>query len=137
MKSIRYKKLSTPKLGKCGNDENGFAKLQWDKVDGADKYVIYRSTDRNGLYLAINEVRTTSFTDFSATASGKYFYKVVAFSTNEKATSAFSQPVEVNVSAAYAHDNEIENVKAIERQKEMKTYGSTVFRRTGLENMPI
>lgn len=130
-------KLSTPKLGKCGNDENGFAKLQWDKVDGADKYVIYRSTDRNGLYLAINEVRTTSFTDFSATASGKYFYKVVAFSTNEKATSAFSQPVEVNVSAAYAHDNEIENVKVIERQKEMKTYGSTVFRRTGLENMPI
>lgn len=110
-------RLPAPQLGKAQNDENGFAKISWDKVDGAEKYAVYRSRTKDGVYVAISDVRGTEFTDFSADRAGEYFYKVVAVSSNEKATSSFSQIAEAAVGFAYADEEKIETVKVIERQR--------------------
>lgn len=83
-------KLPAPVISKAENDKNGFGNLTWDKVDGTEKYVVYRSRAVDGVYVAISDVRGTSFTDFSANQPGEYFYKVVAYAANEKATSSFS-----------------------------------------------
>ena len=131
-------KLPAPQISKAQNDENGFAKLSWKKVDGAEKYVVYRSRSEDGVYIAISDVRGTEFTDFSADHSGEYFYKVVAFAANEKATSSFSGIASVNVSSAYADNDQIETVKVIERQREKFFDEKNPFiTRTGFINIAI
>lgn len=131
-------KLPAPQISKAQNDENGFANLSWKKVDGAEKYVVYRSRSEDGVYIAISDVRGTEFTDFSADHSGEYFYKVVAFAANEKATSSFSGIASVNVSSAYADNDQIETVKVIERQREKFFDEKNPFiTRTGFINIAI
>lgn len=120
-------KLPAPVVSKTGNDENGFGKISWSKVDGTEKYVVYRSRSVDGVYVAISDVRGTSFTDFSATESGEYFYKVVAYADNERATSSFSEPTSITVSRVSAEEKEIETVKTLERQRERQFDEENVF----------
>lgn len=126
-------RLPAPKAT-AGNDENGFAKLNWERLDGAEKYTVYRSSSIDGVYMAISDVRGTSFTDFSAAASGEYYYKVVAFSRNERGTSGFSEIVTATVTAAYAEETKIEATKTIERQRSLSTGASVFVSRTGAIN---
>lgn len=126
-------RLPAPKVT-AGNDENGFAKLNWERLDGAEKYTVYRSSSIDGVYMAISDVRGTSFTDFSAAASGEYYYKVVAFSRNERGTSGFSEIVTATVTAAYAEETKIEATKTIERQRSLSTEASVFVSRTGAIN---
>ncbi len=116
----------------AANDENGYIKLNWGRTDGAEKYTVYRSDSVDGVYVAISDVRGTSFTDFSTEESGDYFYKVVAFSRNERGTSAFSEIATAQVNGAYAEETVIEATKTIERQRKVSLDSSTVFvSRTG------
>lgn len=126
-------RLPAPKVT-AGNDENGFAKLNWERLDGAEKYTVYRSSSIDGVYMAISDVRGTCFTDFSAAASGEYYYKVVAFSRNERGTSGFSEIVTATVTAAYAEETKIEATKTIERQRSLSTEASVFVSRTGAIN---
>lgn len=119
-------RLPSPSV-KAEKDENGFAKLKWAKIDGAEKYTIYRSQSLNGVYVAVSDVRGTSFTDFSTDKAGDYFYKVVAFSRKEKGTSAFSEIASITVNGAYAESSQIEATKTIERQRERSVDGSAIF----------
>lgn len=129
-------KLPAPVVSKVENDKNGFGNLTWSKVDGAEKYVVYRSRAVDGVYVAISDVRGTSFTDFSANRSGEYFYKIVAYAANEKATSSFSEVATVAITGAYADDNEIETVRTLERQREKQFDEENVFTsKTGLLNI--
>ncbi len=129
-------KLPAPVISKAENDKNGFGNLTWDKVDGTEKYVVYRSRAVDGVYVAISDVRGTSFTDFSANQPGEYFYKVVAYAANEKATSSFSEVASVTVTSVYADDNEVETVKTLERQREKQFDEENVFTsKTGLLNI--
>ena len=129
-------KLPAPTVSKAKNNKNGFANLTWSKIDGAEKYVVYRSRSADGVYVAISDVRGTSFTDFSAKQSGEYFYKVIAFANNEKATSSFSEVASVTVTGAYADENEIETVRTLERQREKQFDEKNVFTsKTGLLNI--
>jgi len=129
-------KLPAPVISKAENDKNGFGNLTWDKVDGTEKYVVYRSRAVDGVYVAISDVRGTSFTDFSANQPGEYFYKVVAYATNEKATSSFSEVASVTVTSVYADENEVETVKTLERQREKQFDEENVFTsKTGLLNI--
>jgi hypothetical protein len=121
-------KLPAPTISSAQNDENGFAKIGWNKVSGAEKYVVYRSRTIDGVYVAISTVRGTSFTDFSADEAGEYYYKVVAVAANERATSSFSEIAELTVADAYADDKDIETVKILERQSEKIFDESNVFK---------
>ena len=125
-------KLPAPEV-KNITDENGFGRLSWNKIAGAEKYTVYRSNSRDGVFVAVGNVRGTSFTDFSAGQNGEYFYKVVACAKNERATSSFSEIVYSRVIGAYADSEVIENTRIIERQNEMPFNENEVFtRRTGL-----
>lgn len=53
--------------------------LSWSKVEGAQKYVVYRSTSKNGTYTKLTTTKKTSFTDTKAKKGKKYYYKVAAY----------------------------------------------------------
>lgn len=55
--------------------------LSWNKVTGADGYVIYRATSKNGTYNKVTSVKssTTKYTNTGLTAGKMYYYKVRAY----------------------------------------------------------
>lgn len=73
---------------------SGKIKLSWSKVTGATGYKVYRATSENGKYSLLKTVTETTYTDKSATASKKYYYKVRAItSKSSAASSAYSDKV--------------------------------------------
>ena len=74
---------------------NGKPKLSWNKVTGADKYYIYRSTDGK-TFKQYTTTTKTSFTNTGAKKNTKYYYKVKAVcSANSNANSAYSTVVSI------------------------------------------
>lgn len=69
---------------------SGKIKVSWDAVDGAIGYKVLRSSTENGEYKLLKETTNTNYTDTSATAGKKYFYKVRALAQKEAANSALS-----------------------------------------------
>ena len=55
----------------------GKPKISWNKIDGAKKYKIYRSTDGEN-YKYLTYTTKTSYTNTKATIGTKYYYKVTA-----------------------------------------------------------
>lgn len=54
-------------------------KLSWNKVDGADRYEVYRATSKNGTYSKITTTAGRSVTNTKNVKTGKtYYYKVRA-----------------------------------------------------------
>ena len=66
----------------------GKPKISWNKVDGATKYYIYRSTDGK-TYKYLTYTTKTSYTNSKATIGTKYYYKVTAVNASG-AESAYS-----------------------------------------------
>ncbi len=58
---------------------NGKPKLSWNKVDGATKYWVYRSTDGKN-FKVYDTTTKTSYTNTGAASGTKYYYKVQAVS---------------------------------------------------------
>ena len=54
-------------------------KLTWGKVNGAQKYEIYRATSKNGTYKKIYTTKSTSYTDKNLATKKTYYYKVRAY----------------------------------------------------------
>jgi fibronectin type 3 domain-containing protein len=53
--------------------------LNWDSVDGADSYNVYRSTEPTGTFDFIQSTGENSYIDSNALLSGtNYFYRVTA-----------------------------------------------------------
>ena len=67
--------FSTLKVKKSGSKRT----LSWTKVAGAQKYIVYRSTSKNGTYTKLTTTTKTSYTDKKAKKGKKYFYKVAAY----------------------------------------------------------
>ena len=61
--------------------------LSWDAIDGASIYRVYRSTQVDGVYIALDPVSTTAFTDSSLNASTKYYYQIAACTLDNTADS--------------------------------------------------
>lgn len=80
---------------KIALNSDGHPKLTWDKVTGADRYWVYRSTDgKNFSYYYT--AKTTYFNNNSATAGATYYYKVMAVSARSSyANSAMSSVVSI------------------------------------------
>ena len=72
----------------------GKVKLTWNKVLGAEKYVVYRATSKSGTYKKMFTTTGTSYTNTSAKAGTTYYYKVKAICAgNTDGNSAYSNIV--------------------------------------------
>lgn len=75
---------------------SGNPKVSWSAVSGADKYYVYRATSANGTYSYMGYTTKTSYTNASAKAGTKYYYKVKAIkSSNSAGNSALSGYVSI------------------------------------------
>ena len=88
-------KLDAPANVKAGNvAKSGKIKITWDAVDGADEYVVYRATSKDGSYKKMFTTTGTSYTNTNAVAGKAYWYKVKAVSDDKAVNnSAFSKVV--------------------------------------------
>ena len=83
--------LARPDVTATNVAASGKIKLTWKKIEGAEKYEVYRSTSQNGTYTKLGSTTKLTYTNTSAVAGKKYFYKVKAIHSNSDANSAFSQ----------------------------------------------
>jgi len=71
--------------------KSGDPRIKWDAISGAEKYMVYRATSKDGEYTHVKTTKTsTSFTDTNVKAGKTYYYKVKAIHENEAANSAYS-----------------------------------------------
>ena len=71
--------------------KDGDPRIKWDAISGAQKYMVYRATSKDGEYTHVKTTKTsTSFTDTTAKAGKTYYYKVMAIHENSSANSAYS-----------------------------------------------
>jgi len=71
--------------------KSGDPRLTWEKIEGAEKYYVYRATSKTGKYEHIKTTKTaSSFTDTTAKSGKTYYYKVRAIHSNDAANSAYS-----------------------------------------------
>ncbi|WMJ85922.1 fibronectin type III domain-containing protein [Anaerocolumna sp. MB42-C2] len=72
------------------SDEDGIT-LEWDDVNDAESYYVYRATSKSGTYTKLEEVNDTEYYDYDVTKGKTYYYKVKAY--NGKKTSDYSSIV--------------------------------------------
>lgn len=118
--TITKDKLSTPVIVSA-NLNDSTLELTWEKVPGASKYLIYRSSLKNGPYLVIGTTSDLKFEDSPKYLS--HFYKVIAFDEDYN-SSEFSKPMEVIVqppvqtpqpsSIKFSSDEEISKYKTLD-----------------------
>ena len=86
--------LAAPVVTPGNNPNTGRITLTWDKVSGAEEYVVYRANYLNGTYTKMFTTSGTSYTNTSCVAGYTYFYKVKAvLSTTSDAGSSYSAVV--------------------------------------------
>ncbi len=75
---------------------NGHPKLTWAAVTGADKYIVYRATGKNGTYTKMTTTTGKNYINSNAKSGTTYYYKVVAVSNlSTGANSAYSSIVSI------------------------------------------
>lgn len=74
-------KLSVPQITKAESTDNNSARLEWQNVDGAEGYELFRSTEKNGTYNMLGSFTDNSYVDNSVRCGKKYYYKVIAYKT--------------------------------------------------------
>ena len=84
--SLKAKYVLTPTNIKFELTYDGI-KVAWKKVEGATKYLVYRSESKDGTYSKVGTVKapTVNFTDKKTTLGKTYYYKIKAY-TNSKAS---------------------------------------------------
>lgn len=68
-------------ITKIESQSSSKLKLTWKKVSGANGYVLYRSTSKNGTYKKIKTISsgsTTSYTNSNLSSGKTYYYKIKA-----------------------------------------------------------
>lgn len=68
-------------------------KVTWNKVAGAYKYEVYRSTSKYSGYKKVKTTSGTSFTDKTVKRDKKYYYKVKVIAKNSSYNSKYSNIV--------------------------------------------
>lgn len=86
-------KCAAPEVTGSSTAVNGYPKLTWNAVEGAVSYKVYRSTEQNGTYKLMFTTEKCEYTNTSAVAGTKYYYKVKAVPANAEGTSAYSNRV--------------------------------------------
>ena len=96
--------------------------LDWDEVDGADSYDIYRGTDENALAPREAGVDALTYTDATTTAGTVYYYTVHATDSDRDSGPS-------NVAAGFPHTPPVGSGKVYENTSGQGSYW--VFRMTG------
>ena len=86
----RKSDLAQPKIEAFARADNGKIKINWDKVEGAVKYQVYRSTAKAGDYTLVKTTPDRSYADNNVTLNKLYYYKVRAVYSDTDCNSAFS-----------------------------------------------
>ena len=76
--------LGVPALSADNVLSSGKIKLSWNKVDGAEKYEVYRATSKNGTYKKLATMTKTNYTNTSVEPGVTYYYKVRAIAGDAK-----------------------------------------------------
>ena len=79
--------VEAPVVTASNNAKTGKVKLNWNAVEGAVEYRIYRATKKDGEYKLMYTSSNTTYTNTKAAACKYYYYKVVAV-TSEGVTAA-------------------------------------------------
>ena len=127
--------VDAPEVTTSNKASSGKPVLKWDAVDGAKNYRIYRATSKDGTYSYLDSTTKTSFTDTTAKAGRKYYYKVKTMAADsDNANSKYSSVVAVTCDCARPdvwlthHSTTGKNIvkwKEIYGAKEYKVYVST------------
>jgi len=84
--------LPQPKVSVSTTLSGAKPKISWKKVSGATKYIVYRAASKEGNYTKRCTTTSTSYTNTSAKAGKKYYYKVKAvYGKSTAANSAYSE----------------------------------------------
>jgi len=75
-------KLDAPELSVSNVNYSSSVDLEWNSVDGATAYKIYRASSKNGSYSLLKTTSGTSWRDYSPILGRTYYYKVVAVNDN-------------------------------------------------------
>lgn len=89
--TIAQLKCNKPNLSKISNTSKG-VKISWGKVNGADKYRVYRKTSKTD-WKYIGSASKTNYTDKTAKSGTKYYYAIKA--RNEAGNSSLSKSLSV------------------------------------------
>jgi len=128
----KVEQLETPVAKASNVASTGKIKISWAKVEGAESYEVYRSTDNKNWKL-LKEVTGTSLTNTSAAAGTKYYYKVRAVAA-DGSTSEFSAVInrtcdlarpEVSVSNVASSGKIKLSWEKVDGAKSYKVYRST------------
>lgn len=84
--SVNFPKNATDLKASCAKKDN-LIKVTWDKVDGADRYYVYRNTKATRPSKPIKTVTGTSYSERKK--GGSYYYWVQAANTTDAAASDF------------------------------------------------
>ncbi|MCM1273187.1 MAG: hypothetical protein NC225_03085 [Clostridium sp.] len=93
-------KLKAPKITSIKNSAAKKATIKWNGVANAGKYVVYRSTTKNGKYKKVATTAKTTFTDSKLLKGKTYYYKIKSVGKNEvgiTVTSGFSGVKQVKI----------------------------------------
>lgn len=76
--AAKSEKLAAPKSLKVSKKTDSSVTLKWSKVEGADKYAVYRYDGGSKKYVKIKNVSKTSYTVTELDSDTKYSFKVAA-----------------------------------------------------------
>lgn len=108
-------KISATTVKNSANKTNeADIKLKWSAVNGATKYTIYRSSYKNGTYVAIGTTSNRSYTDSKVKTARRYYYRVSASNSHANCESAKSTvyavitaPTTPTIKKTYANNKKI------------------------------
>lgn len=93
-KKVKVTRHLARPIVKITKNSSGSNMLRWAKIEGAEKYEIFRSTSKKGPFEKFYTTSKISVIDSSAEPAFLYYYKVKAIDTdNEVANSVFSKTV--------------------------------------------
>ena len=77
--------LGQPEISYIRSESSKLLQIVWEKVDGAEGYLIYRKNTSTGAYEQVGKVTsgsTVSYSDSVSANNKNYYYKVRAYNTN-------------------------------------------------------
>ena len=80
--TVERGKPAAPNLTASNKRTTGKPYLKWGKVDGAEKYEVYRATSKDGKYTRLWTGSGTALTNGSAKTGTTYYYKVRAIAAD-------------------------------------------------------
>lgn len=79
----QIKKLKKTKITSIAATDEGTVELKWNKVSGANRYIIYRKKSGDNRYIRVTSVKNTKYVDKKGKANATYFYRIQPINRND------------------------------------------------------